>query len=221
MVEANCPSLGHIEARAVSASGTVMSLKLSEARPGRRHAGLLSVPRPSARTTRMAARSAASLLVVAGGFQLALAAGAPWGHAAWGGQQVVLPRELRLASVGSAAFLFAGAFLISARGGLWKTNLVPTVVLHWCAWLLTAATALSAVGNLASSSNWERFLNGPLVGLLAILCTVVCLKGSVNNPDPDTESAHQRLAAGRPSRLRSARRRYAPSSVDSGCDNRR
>jgi hypothetical protein len=130
----------------------------------------------------MAAGIAASLLMVAGCFQLALAAGAPWGHAAWGGHHAVLSPGLRLASVGSAAFLFAGAFLISARGGLWKTHLVPTVVIHRGAWLLTAAMVLSAVGNLASSSNWERFLNGPLVGLLAFVCTVVCLGGSGSSP---------------------------------------
>ena len=54
----------------------------------------------------MAARLSGGLFLAAAGFQVALAAGAPWGAAAWGGANSgVLPMGYRVASVGSAAVL--------------------------------------------------------------------------------------------------------------------
>ena len=54
----------------------------------------------------IAARLSGGLFLAAAGFQVALAAGAPWGAAAWGGANSgVLPMGYRVASVGSAAVL--------------------------------------------------------------------------------------------------------------------
>ena len=47
-------------------------------------------------------------------FQVALAAGAPWGEVSWGGGHVgVLPEQLRVAS-GVSAVLWSGALLAAA-----------------------------------------------------------------------------------------------------------
>jgi uncharacterized membrane protein YhhN len=43
--------------------------------------------------------------------------------------------------------------------------------------VLVGAIALSALGNFASSSGWERFLMGPVALLLALLCFIVALGG--------------------------------------------
>ncbi len=39
--------------------------------------------------------------------------------------------------------------------------------------MFVAVLALSALANLASSSSWERFLNGPIALLVALLCFIV------------------------------------------------
>lgn len=56
--------------------------------------------------------------------------------------------------------------------------LVPSIF-RWGVWVLVGAMTLSALGNFASSSGWERFLNGPVALLLALLCLVVALGGEV------------------------------------------
>ncbi len=50
---------------------------------------------------------------------------------------------------------------------------VPLSVSRWGIWVLVAVLALSALGNFASSSNWERFLLGPIALLEALLCLIV------------------------------------------------
>ncbi|MEU4496011.1 hypothetical protein AB0F96_21820 [Streptomyces sp. NPDC023998] len=76
--------------------------------------------------TRPAAIAAAAGLIGLSLFQLALALGAPLGHAAWGGTHAgPLPTELRIAS-GAAILIWASAAMIVLhRAGL---GLVQTVV---------------------------------------------------------------------------------------------
>ncbi|MEX0970718.1 MAG: hypothetical protein WD046_09780 [Paracoccaceae bacterium] len=85
-------------------------------------------------------------------FQLALAAGAPWGVAAWGGQNPGrLPRHLRIASlVNIAVFLLAIWALLGA--------LTP----GWLLWSLTAFFGLGILMNLISRSRVERLLWTPV-----------------------------------------------------------
>ncbi len=58
----------------------------------------MNVPTSSDRTARLAAAAAAVGFAGVAMFQIALAAGVPWGVAAWGGQPAQLPTTLRLAS---------------------------------------------------------------------------------------------------------------------------
>lgn len=127
---------------------------------------------------RVAAAGAASGFVFFAGFQLLLALGAPWGGAAYGGfHEGVLPPRLRIASAASAVVLIVAALVVLGRGGYWGATL-PSGIFHWGTWLLVALITLSALANFASSSNWERFLWGPVALLLAFLCLVVLLARS-------------------------------------------
>lgn len=123
---------------------------------------------------RLAAIAAAAGFVLVAGFQIALAFGAPWGRGAWGGAHDVLPTRLRIASSVGAVTLILGALVVLGRAGYWGSAM-PSGVFRWGTWALVAAMALSAFGNFASSSRWERLLMGPMALLLALLCLVVAL----------------------------------------------
>jgi len=96
-------------------------------------------------------RVAAAGLVAVAGFQVALASGAPWGAAAWGGQHPGrLPRELRVASATSAGVL-VGLAAVAATA--------PRPAEPWRRGVLLAAAMVLGVGvplNLASPSPPER-----------------------------------------------------------------
>ena len=102
-----------------------------------------------------AAVSAAGLSGVAA-FQLALAAGAPWGHLAWGGAggTGVLPARLRVASVVSAG-VWTGAAALVLRGNAPATRGI--------AGLLAVGSAMNA----ASPSRAEARLWAPVSLALA------------------------------------------------------
>ncbi|PRY68594.1 hypothetical protein B0I08_104297 [Glaciihabitans tibetensis] len=108
-----------------------------------------------------AGKTAAGLLAVVVGFQICLAAGAPWGEAAYGGANPgVLPENLRVSSgVATGVYLALGAVAGTRLAG-------PTLRRR----VLYAATPLMAVGalmNLASPSFVERMLWTPVTVALA------------------------------------------------------
>lgn len=109
-------------------------------------------------------RVATGIAVSLGGFQIALAAGAPWGSAAWGGGHPgVLPTGLRLASAG------AGAFWLIAALGLSRPGLPTSVVGAWGIRALAAFAGASVVLNAVSASPPER-LWSPVSLVLAVAC---------------------------------------------------
>ena len=121
----------------------------------------------------MTARSVAigfGLIVL---FQVALAAGAPWGGAAWGGSHAgTLPRRLRGASlVAAAIWVLAGLVVLRRAGHL--TRLVPWTVAQWGTWIVIGLLVLGTIMNLASPSAWERYLWAPFAATLAVLCFLV------------------------------------------------
>ena len=130
----------------------------------------------SVSTARIAAVAAVAGFVGVASFQLSLALGAPWGHAAWGGAHAQLSAGLRIGSALSAALLLVAGFIVLGRVGYWTSG-VPFGVFRWGTWVLVPAMTLSALGNFASSSRWEKFLMGPVALVLAVLCLVVALDG--------------------------------------------
>lgn len=125
--------------------------------------------------TVVAAYVAVALLVVLTGFQVALAAGAPWGTAAWGGQHPgVLPAGYRVASAIAALVVYplVGLVVLTAAGvvDLAWFPAVPT----WLLWVLVGFFALGTLANAASRSRTERFW-APVSAALAVCCAVIAL----------------------------------------------
>jgi hypothetical protein len=125
--------------------------------------------------TTAAALVAVLLLGVLVIFQAALALGAPWGSAAWGGQNPgVLPRNLRIASAIAAIVVYPIVILlVAAAGGLVDDDWVP-VDLTITMWVLAAILALGAVMNFISRSPRERIW-GPVALVIALFCALIAL----------------------------------------------
>jgi hypothetical protein len=107
------------------------------------------------------------LLAALAVFQIALAAGAPLGHLAWGGKHRVLPRGLRIASAFSVLLYGLFAWIIAAAVG--------SVDPDWAIWVLTAYFGVGILANLASRSRPERFVMTPVAAVLCACCLVVAL----------------------------------------------
>jgi hypothetical protein len=130
----------------------------------------------------MTLRRAAALLyatVSAGvvAFQIALAAGAPWGAYAMGGAfPGQLPPALRIAALVQAALIAGMAAVVMARAGL--------ILARWSrvsrllVWVVVAFTAVSLVLNLITPSAGERALWAPVALLLLTSSAVVAINRS-------------------------------------------
>jgi CBS-domain-containing membrane protein len=101
-------------------------------------------------------------------FEAALAAGAPLGHAAWGGSAAHLTTSQRVASAAAVALWVAAIAVVRGRAAGRSGR-----GYRWGAWGLVAILGASALANVASESAWENFLLAPVALLLAVLCGVV------------------------------------------------
>ncbi len=125
------------------------------------------------------AADAAALIAAAGfvllaGFQIALAAGVPWGRAAWGGKNAWLPQNLRVASGVAAVIWLLATLVVLDRGGRPVIDL-PDAVAFWGTWTIALLSFVGAVVNFASSSPYERFGWAPYAAVLGLLTLVVAL----------------------------------------------
>ena len=125
---------------------------------------------------RTAARvySTAAFVVVV--FQLALAAGAPWGEYAMGGAfPGRFPTPLRLAALVQAALIAGTATVVAARAGLVLPGLSDAS--RWLVWFVVALAATSLVLNLLTPSAGERAIWAPVALLLLASSAVVAIAG--------------------------------------------
>lgn len=122
----------------------------------------------------LAAGVAAIGLVILVLFQAALAAGAPWGRAAWGGRYERLPTNLRISSAVAVVVWLAAALIVLDRAGLPLLD-VPDVVSFSGTWALVPLLVIGALVNFASSSPYERFGWGPFALVVAVLVFFVAL----------------------------------------------
>jgi hypothetical protein len=104
-------------------------------------------------------------------FQIALAAGAPWGRFAWGGAQARLPVALRIGSVVSLLIYSACAAIVSDRAKL--IDVVGDDVSGIGAWVVAGFFSLGVVMNAISRSKPERFTMTPVALVLAASAYVV------------------------------------------------
>jgi hypothetical protein len=110
-------------------------------------------------------------------FEIALAAGAPWGAFAMGGAASgQFPAALRIGAIIQAVLLAGMAVIVLARAGL----VLPkwSRVSHWLVWIVVAITAMSFVLNLITPSAGERALWAPTLALLLISSLIVAFADS-------------------------------------------
>jgi hypothetical protein len=105
-------------------------------------------------------------------FQVALALGAPFGRAAWGGGQTRLPPHLRIASAVAALVWAVATVVVLGRAGIDVLSL-SNDVLRWGAWVLVGLLAIGTLMNLASRSALERAIWTPVSLVLAVLTFLV------------------------------------------------
>lgn len=110
-------------------------------------------------------------------FQLALAAGAPWGALAMGGRYPGrFTARLRIAAIVQALVLVLLASIVYSRAGI----LLPS----WygfsqtAIWLVVGINALSSFMNLITPSKWERILWAPVALSLLVCSLIVALSPS-------------------------------------------
>jgi hypothetical protein len=127
----------------------------------------------SGRVARLAAVLAAIGFASLAIFQAALAAGAPWGHAAWGGAEAALSASQRGASVVAAVVYVAATLIVLCRAGIIWPARSNAALSRWGTWFFAVAMAIGAVPNFASQSRWENVIFGPLALVLAALCIAV------------------------------------------------
>ena len=107
------------------------------------------------------------------GFQLALAAGAPWGAYAMGGRfPGRFPPPMRVAAVVQAVVLGLLAAVVADRAGLLALPLAP-----WLIWVVVAFSGLSLAMNAVSPSAGERRLWVPAASVMLAASLVVALVG--------------------------------------------
>ena len=133
------------------------------------------------RVARLAAVLAAIGFAALAIFQAALAAGAPWGDAAWGGANAHLSAAERSASAAAAIIYAAATLIVLGRAGIWGMRSNATVF-RWGTGFLAVAMAIGAVPNFVSQSRWENFIFGPLALVLAALCIAVA-RSAANGPE--------------------------------------
>ena len=104
-------------------------------------------------------------------FQLALAAGAPWGAYAMGGAfPGQFPPELRVAAVVQAVILALLALVVLARAGMALPN--RSRASRWLIWIVVVFSTISLVLNTLTPSTDERAIWMP-VALVMLICSVI------------------------------------------------
>jgi len=104
-------------------------------------------------------------------FQIALAAGVPWGAYAMGGAfPGKFPPELRIAALVQAVVLAGLAAIVLARVGLASPKWSRAA--RWLIWVVVAFSALSFVLNMITPSAGERAIWAP-VALVMLICSVI------------------------------------------------
>ena len=127
----------------------------------------------------ISAVAAACLIALVVAFQVALATGARWGAAAYGGRFVEgkgqLPTRYRVSSAVAAVVLMGAGWLVLIAGSVVGRGPVPDGILTATMWAATALFALNTLGNLSGKHPVERFGASTLTALLTVLCLFIAV----------------------------------------------
>lgn len=120
-----------------------------------------------------AAVAAVVVFAIVAAFQLALAAGAPWGRAAYGGSQAgVLSARLRITSAVAFVVWLLVALMVLRRAGTKVWAPLPDGWLTVALWIVVGFLAISVVANGISRSRIERIWSPVCAVALAAVTTV-------------------------------------------------
>jgi hypothetical protein len=109
-------------------------------------------------------------------FQFALAAGAPWGRAAYGGQAPgVLPRQFRISSAVAAVVWIGVALVVARYAGIPVWAPLPDAWLPVAIWVIVGLLAIAVVLNTITRSVVERAIWMPVTIVLFGSTLVVAL----------------------------------------------
>jgi sulfite exporter TauE/SafE len=122
--------------------------------------------------TALAAKVFLALTCLVIAFQLALAAGAPWGELTMGGAvRGQLPPRMRVIALGSAVLLMAFGAIVAARAKVafprWRRTS------RWLIWVVAAYSIAGVVLNAITPSPRERALWLPVAIVLAVCAVIV------------------------------------------------
>ena len=108
------------------------------------------------------------------GFQVALAAGVPWGKYAMGGAYPgQFPPELRVGAIVQAIILALLALVVLSHAGMALPKWSKAS--RWMIWVIVAFSALSLVLNLITPSADERAIWAPVALVMLISCVTVAI----------------------------------------------
>lgn len=112
-------------------------------------------------------------------FQVALAAGAPYGEAVFGGKAPteagVLTGTFRALAVAQALVLVLLAGILLARADVVTTTLVSAGTLRWLTWVVFGFLVLNTAANLTAPHPIERWVMGPTTLVLSALTLIIAL----------------------------------------------
>ena len=127
---------------------------------------------------RNAALILAVLLIGLALFQFALAIGAPWGRAAFGGFVERPSPELRISAAVATVIWTAAALIVLRRAGLPVWAPLPASWLHVAVWILVGLLALSIIVNAISPSVLEKSIWVPFGVVTTTLAVIVAVNSS-------------------------------------------
>lgn len=127
----------------------------------------------------MQVETAAILFVVLIGivmvFQLALAAGAPWGSLAMGGKfPGKMPPPMRVSALVQIGVLALLAAIVGSKSGLWLSGWQGFA--DSAIWGVVAFSFLATVLNLITRSVWERRIWAPVAIMMLVTSIIVALQ---------------------------------------------
>ncbi|TFD52242.1 hypothetical protein E3T55_06445 [Cryobacterium frigoriphilum] len=122
---------------------------------------------------------AALLLTGLVGFQLALAFGAPWGRAAYGGATERPTEKMRVSSAVASVVWSLIALVVLRRGGYRVPPLVPGRAVSAVMWIVAGLLAVGLILNIITPSRLERMIWAPvsLVLLISTTATELAVRG--------------------------------------------
>lgn len=127
----------------------------------------------------MAAAASTGLIGCVAAFQLALALGAPYGDAVFGGkaptESGVLTRPFRVLAVVQAVVLVLLGWILLARSALVSIPVLGAGSLTWMTWVILAFLVLNTAANFSAPHPIERWLMGSMTLVLSALTLSIAL----------------------------------------------